>query len=154
MPATVLLIPFAAYAALDLFERLRASAWRSLLLRLLVLAPLAVLVHLPLVEDDRIHMAWYNLGNKYRTLDRWDEAIDAYHHSLEAYPKAISTHNNLALSYESAGYREEAIDAWTRVRTMAMRSRSRRHLERAERHLTLLEESKRVSPETLETASP
>jgi tetratricopeptide (TPR) repeat protein len=154
MPATVLLIPFAAQAALDLVARFRAAAWRALALRLLALLTLALLVHLPLVEDNRMHMAWYNLGNKYRTLERWDEAISAYQRSLEAYPRAISTHNNLALSYESAGHREEAISAWARVRTMAIRSRSRRHLERAERHLALLEEPGGVAPEALEPASP
>lgn len=138
MPANMLLIPFAAVAALDLVERLRECEIRPLGARLVGLALLAALVHLPLVEPNRMHMAWYNLGNKYRELERWDEAIDAYQKSLTEQPGAISTHNNLALAYESSGQEAKAIDSWRTVRRFGRRIGSSRHVERADRHLRAL----------------
>jgi hypothetical protein len=138
MPATLLLIPFAAFAAFDFTERLRSGKVRRLAAPLLALVLLIGLVQLPLVEENRMHMAWYNLGNKYRELGRWPEAVDAYQKSLEEQPSAISTYNNLALAYEDWGRREEAAEAWRAVRRIGRRIGSPRHIERAERHLKTL----------------
>jgi tetratricopeptide (TPR) repeat protein len=85
-----------------------------------------------------MHMAWYNLGNKYRELERWDEAIEAYRRSLALVPGAVSTHNNLALAYELGGRREEAIREWQIVAELGRRQRDRGRVERAERHLEAL----------------
>jgi 4-amino-4-deoxy-L-arabinose transferase-like glycosyltransferase len=139
LPATVLLIPFAAFATVDLIDRLRRREFRVASAEVAILVSLAFLVHLPLANENRMHMAYYNLANKYRELERWDEAIDAYRDSLAENPRAISTHNNLAVTFEHAGRREEAIKAWTLVGEMAARIRDRRRMERAARHLTELQ---------------
>ncbi len=138
MPATLLLLPFAAWTVVDLFGLARERAWSRLAPASVGLALLAVTVHLPLVSEARLHMAWYNLGNKYRTLERFDEAVAAYELALAEQPNAISTHNNLAIAYELGGRSEEAIAAWRRVATLGRRIGSPRHIERAERHLRAL----------------
>ena len=148
LPAIVLLMPFAAFAAIDLGESLarvagaatsaRAGEARSLALRVGGLLMLAWVVHLPLDGGGRMQMAYYNLGNKFRELERWDEAVEAYRDSLAENPHAISTHNNLALTFELAGRRGEAIEAWTRVGELAARLGDRTRMARAARHLAAL----------------
>ena len=108
-------------------------------IRVIALAALALFVHLPLANENRMHMAWYNLGNKYRELERWDEAVEAYRTSLESNEGAISTHNNMAVALERGGRIEEAIHAWRVVGALGRRIGSARHVERAERHLRTLE---------------
>ena len=72
-------------------------------------------------SDDRMHMAYYNLGNKYRELERWDEAIAAYTQSLRLVPGAVSTRNNLAVAYELGGRQDDAIREWRLLAAMARR---------------------------------
>lgn len=139
LPGVILFIPFAAFALIRIFDALRQRELRFLSIAAIGLAVSAVLVHLPLESSDRrMHMAYYNLGNKYKELERWDEAIAAYHDSLARVPDAISTRNNLALAFEGAGRREEAIAAWRDVLARAQRQRDRVRIERAERHLETL----------------
>ncbi|MDH3520400.1 MAG: tetratricopeptide repeat protein, partial [Myxococcales bacterium] len=86
-----------------------------------------------------LSVAYYNLGNRYRELARWDPAIDAYRESIRRNPGYISAHNNLAIAYESSGMHDaEAIAAWQRVRVMAEASGLRRYVTRADRHLETL----------------
>jgi tetratricopeptide (TPR) repeat protein len=146
MPAVLLLIPPAAYSAIELLDRLQRREWRALGLGVMALIALAVVVQLPLTSRNRLYMAWYNVGNKYRELERWDEAIEAYQASLRENPNAISTHNNLAVAYELGGRREEAIQAWRRVGSMAARSGDRLRMDRARRHLAELGASDGVPP--------
>lgn len=136
LPAVMVQIPFAAFALIDLGERIQRRAVAQAAWRLAAVALLALLVHLPLANENRMHMAYYNLGNKFRELERWDEAVAAYRDSLAENPKALSTHNNLALTLELAGRREEAIRAWTRVGEIAAAIGDRRRMERAARHIT------------------
>lgn len=145
MPATLLLLPFGGFAVLDLLRLVRERAWRPLAGATVVLALLIAWVQLPLVTGPRLHMAWYNLGNKYRTLERYDEAIAAYHEALAEQPDAISTHNNLAIAYELGGRTDEAIAAWRRVLALGRRIGSERHVERAQRHLRTLSGSSSAS---------
>ena len=135
MPATILLAPPAAFAAVELFDALRRRDLRLLGSCAGALVLLGLLVHLPLTSENRMHMAWYNLGNKYKELERWDEAIEAYRTSLAENPRAISTHNNLAMTFEQAGRREEAIEAWMIVGAMAAQRGDDVRIERAARHL-------------------
>ncbi|MFO0688451.1 MAG: glycosyltransferase family 39 protein [Myxococcota bacterium] len=140
MPGMVLLMPFAGFAVVRLVDAVRRRETGWLARTAIALAVLVVFVHLPLESSaGRMHMAWYNLGNKYRELERWDEAIAAYHASLRLVPDAISTRNNLALAYELGGHRDEAIGAWRDVLERARRSGDRLRVERAERHLAALE---------------
>lgn len=139
LPGVVVLVPFAAFALVRGFDALRAKEGRWLTGFCAALGVLVALVHLPLESSQgRMHMAWYNLGNKYRELERWDEAIEAYRRSLELVPGAVSTHNNLALAYELGGRREEAIREWQIVAELGRRQRDRGRVERAERHLEAL----------------
>ena len=137
MPATVVLLPFAAHTLVVAFDRLRESPFPSEWLGRSAVALMALfaLVHAPIASEERMHMAYYNLGNKFRALERWDEAIRAYQRSLAENPRAISTHNNLALAHEGAGNSRAAIDAWERVGDMAYRVGDRTRMERAARHL-------------------
>ncbi|MCP4906433.1 MAG: hypothetical protein GY910_15775 [bacterium] len=138
LPAVVLLIPFAAFAVIDLVDRFRGRDFRRVALLGPGIVALAFLTHLPLANENRMHMAYYNLGNKYRELERWDEAVGAYHASLAENPRAISTRNNLALTLELAGRKDAAIEAWRTVGEMAARLGDRSRMERAARHLTAL----------------
>lgn len=135
MPATVLFIPWAAFASVEIVEGLRRRELRFLGIAVASLALLTLLVHLPLASVNRMHMAWYNLGNKYKELERWEEATTAYRASLRENPNAISTHNNLALAFEGAGRREDAIEAWKIVGAMALKRGDGVRLERSTRHL-------------------
>ena len=139
LPGVLMFVPFAGFALVRGFDALRAREARWLAGAGAALALFAALVHLPLESSaGRMHMAWYNLGNKYRELERWDEAVDAYRRSLALVPGAVSTHNNLALAYELGGRREEAIREWEVVAELGRRQRDRGRVERAERHLEAL----------------
>ncbi len=140
LPGVLMLLPFAAFALVRIAEMLRAREGRWLAGWGAVLALLSVLVHLPLESSEgRMHMAYYNLANKFRELERWDEAIVAYRQSLRLVPGAVSTHNNLALAYELGGRREEAIREWQVVAELGRRQHDRSRVERAERHLQALQ---------------
>ncbi len=139
LPGVLMLVPLAAFALVRLFDAARSRDGRWLALAGGGLALFAAFVHLPLESSQgRMHMAWYNLANKYRELERWDEAIAAYHRSLELVPGAVSTHNNLALAYELGGRRDEAIREWRIVAELGRRQRDPDRVERAERHLEAL----------------
>ena len=47
------------------------------------LVALVVLTNLPLREDN-LYMAYFNLGNKLRSLQEWDRAVDSYAKSLDS----------------------------------------------------------------------
>ncbi|MBY0398695.1 tetratricopeptide repeat protein [Myxococcota bacterium] len=147
MPGMVLLMPFVGFAVVRIADAVRARELRWLASTAAALALLAAFVHLPLESSaGRMHMAWYNLGNQYRELERWDEAIAAYQKSLSLVPGAISTRNNLALAYELAGRREEAIRAWRDVLARARQTRDALRIERALRHLQTLEAEPTAPP--------
>ena len=135
-PGTVLMLPFAAFALIDLIRRIREADWRSATICVVCLALITGLVYWPMTSEKRLHMAWYNLGNQFRQLGRFDESVEAYHASLSLNPYSISTHNNLAIAYEAMGNRDQAIETWTRVRSMGVARKSSVYIERAERHLT------------------
>jgi tetratricopeptide (TPR) repeat protein len=151
LPGVVMLVPFAAFALVRIGEVLLArqgrwplwvAGWGA------ALALLTVFVHLPLESSEgRMHMAYYNLANKYRELERWDEAIAAYRESLRIVPGAVSTHNNLALAYELGGRREEAIREWQVVAELGRHQRDRSRVERAERHLQALQAGEPGAPD-------
>jgi 4-amino-4-deoxy-L-arabinose transferase-like glycosyltransferase len=139
LPGVLMFVPFAAFALVWIADAARARELRRLARAGAGLAVFTALVHLPLESSQgRMHMAWYNLGNKYRELERWDEAIAAYQRSLELLPGAVSTHNNLAVAYELGGRREEAIREWRIVAELGRRQRDPARIERAERHLEAL----------------
>jgi len=137
-PGTALMVPFAAYALVDLVKRALRSEWKGLAVRFAALFLVSIFVYWPLTSEKRLHMAWYNLGNRFRALERYEESINAYHKSLQISPNAISTHNNLALALEGSGDRVQAIQSWSKVRELALMRANAKYIERADRHLSAL----------------
>lgn len=155
LPGVLMLIPFAGEAVVRVADAIRARARARLAGAAIALALFAGFVHLPLESSEgRMHMAYYNLGNKFRELERWDEAIAAYRESLRLVPGAVSTHNNLAVAYELAGRRDEAIAEWTVVRELGLRQRDRGRVERADRHLETLKAPSQPVPPIVPPAAP
>jgi 4-amino-4-deoxy-L-arabinose transferase-like glycosyltransferase len=129
-----ILLIFAAYAVTTLVRRVRERRFAILGLAAGWLAVLAVFVHQDMGEEN-LYMAYFNLGNKYRQLERYEEAIAAYEKSLELDPNYIGSHNNLALAYEGAGRNEEATERWREVFRRAQRAGDAPRVDRAARHL-------------------
>ncbi|MEM7409782.1 MAG: glycosyltransferase family 39 protein [Myxococcota bacterium] len=137
MPALPVLMVFAGAGAVALYDGLRAQEWRRLALPALGAVTALAIALLPMGKDS-LHMAHYNLGNKYADLDRTDEAIASFERSIALRPRFISSHNNLAIAYEKQERNEDAIAAWNRVLELSVEQRDRRRYVRAVRHLTLL----------------
>ena len=138
IPAIPVLAIFGAAGLVQLLDAVHARRWKRVGLATALLVALSFAVHRPILREN-LSMAYYNLGNRYRELERWDRAIDAYHESLRRDAGYISAHNNLAIAYERSGVHEaEAIQAWERVRGLAEARGLDRYVERAERHLRAL----------------
>ena len=135
MPAAIALLPFAAFAVVCLFDTLRQREFRALGVQVIGLAICTAFVHLPTEPENRMAMAYFNLANKYRDLERWDEAETAYRDSIRENPLSAAPHNNLAITYELSGQTDKAISTWITVGRMANKSGDRVRLERAARHL-------------------
>jgi 4-amino-4-deoxy-L-arabinose transferase-like glycosyltransferase len=134
-PVVPVLIVFAASGALALWDAARAGKIRRLAAALLALALFALLVHLPLVEEN-LSMAHYNLANRYKAMEKWDLAIAEYWKSLERDASYLPAYNNLALAYEGTGSNDrEAIVTWERVLELAEKRGLEREREVATRHL-------------------
>jgi tetratricopeptide (TPR) repeat protein len=88
--------------------------------------------------SENLYKAHFNVGNKYRALERWDEAIDSYGQSLSISPGFISAHNNLALAYEGADRLQEATETWRIVLAWSRKHGDTSRAERAVRHLQAL----------------
>ncbi len=113
---------------------LRARRARSLLGVGVALAGLSLAVHWPLAREN-LGIAYYNLGNRFRAQGQIERAIGAYQESMRRSRGYLSAYNNLALAYEEAGRRDEALAAWNAVRALAQKQGSTGHVLRAERHL-------------------
>jgi tetratricopeptide (TPR) repeat protein len=138
MVVVPVLMIFAAQTVVRVIEAVRARQIRVLAGVLAGLVAASLVVHLDRGSED-LYMAYYNLGNKYKSLERWDEAIGAFQRSLELNPRFISTYNNLALAYEGTGSNDaEAIALWRQILQWSQRSGDERRIERARRHLATL----------------
>jgi len=138
MPAIPALAIFAAAGLVEFADLARARRWgRAVVAALLVLGFWHV-THRDLIRED-LSVAYYNLGNRYRELARWDDAIGAYRESLLRNPSYTSAYNNLAIAYERSGAHDaEAIEIWERVRALGEARGLERYVERADRHLRAL----------------
>jgi 4-amino-4-deoxy-L-arabinose transferase-like glycosyltransferase len=142
MPVAPFLVVFAAYAAVWMGERLRARRAAAVGLAVAGLALAIGVTQVDLVNEtgDRF-IAHYNLGNKYRQLERFEDAIAEYEASIAQNPEYISAQHNLALLCERLpGHRERAVAAWKRVLELGNRARDAAYVERAKRHLARLSE--------------
>jgi tetratricopeptide (TPR) repeat protein len=139
-PIVPVLLVFAAYATIWLLDQLRQRRWAPLSIALVALVPATAVANWKIAEDD-LSVAYYNLGNKYRTLGEYELAVAQYDRSLEINRSYISAHNNLALALEgSARPRAEAVRAWQTVRAMGEQRGLARYVEIADRHLAALAE--------------
>lgn len=138
MPVVPVLMIFAASTVVQLVDLARNREGRRFGLLVGWLAVAALVVHRDMGREN-LYMAHFNVGNKYRELGRYEEAIESYARSLAIAPDFISTHNNLALAYEGAGRREQAIEAWRRVLAWSQQHGDRVRAERATRHLRELD---------------
>jgi 4-amino-4-deoxy-L-arabinose transferase-like glycosyltransferase len=134
MPIVPVLMVFAAHALARIYRAVRRRELGFCGLTLGWLAVLGIGVNLELGSEN-LHMAYYNLGNKYRDLGRWQRAIDSYGASLAINPGFVSSFNNLALAYEGAGRVEEAIEVWQAVLGWSVQHGDVGRIERAKRHL-------------------
>lgn len=138
MPFEVLLLPFAGFAAVEIWDALRARRWPRLALAGALLAASTAVVHIPL-PGPNLSMAYYNLGNKHRSLQEWEPAIESYVQALRIDGSNISFWNNLAIALESSGdHPEQAVEAWRTVLRWGRLRDNARYTERAERHLRAL----------------
>jgi tetratricopeptide (TPR) repeat protein len=139
---------FAAASLVWLWDALRARRGAALLPSLAGLGLACWVVHLPL-GDDQLEKAYSQLGDRYRSLEQWDLAIDAYGKSLSYDPSNISDWAKLALSFEEVeGERKQAVWVWNHVAKFAERWRLELFSERAERHLDALGAEPHVHPES------
>lgn len=138
LPVVPLLAIFASFALVSAFDAVRRQRWRQLVALLAAAGVAAAVVNAPAAREG-LSVAYYNLGNRYKTLERWELAIAAYGKSISRNPGYLSAHNNLALVYERTGeHREEAIRSWSHILDTAKRQNLARYVERAERHLRAL----------------
>ncbi|MGE4652172.1 MAG: glycosyltransferase family 39 protein [Myxococcota bacterium] len=138
MPFEVLLLPFAGFAAVEIWDTLRAKQWPRLAFAAALLVASIAIVHIPL-PGPNLSMAYYNLGNKYRSLQEWEPAIESYVQALRIDRSNISFWNNLAIALEnSADHHEQAVEAWRTVLRWGQQRGNARYTERAERHLRAL----------------
>jgi tetratricopeptide (TPR) repeat protein len=102
MPAVPVLAVFAAFALVSAFRFSRARDVRRLALvtGLALLATFAVNWRVP--RED-LSMAYFNLGNAYSEVGRYEHAVAAYMTALDSAPNYLSTWNNLAVAYEESG---------------------------------------------------
>ena len=137
IPVVPVFIIFAGAAVVWLFDAARMRR-REFGIALVGLGTAAVMTNISLHTQD-LSVAYYNLGNKYRLMNRHEEAIAQYRASLDINSSYISAHNNLALSLELSGrHRDEAIAAWTRLGEIGRARGLKQYVERAERHLNAL----------------
>lgn len=137
IPAYPALALFASFGLAESWRRLRGGAAKSLIVPIVAALALAIAGRAAPASED-LSIAYYNLANSYRSAGDWTRAVDAYQEALERRPEYVSSHNNLALTYEAMGREEEARRAWRRVRELARAQGLPAHVERAERHLAEL----------------
>jgi len=138
MPFEVMLLPFAGFVSVEFWDALRARRARRLALTAALLAIGTAVAFLPLPRPN-LSMAYYNLGNKYRNQERWEQAIESYVQAMKIDRSNVSFWNNLAIALEGAGNRNpQAIEVWRSVERWGLMYDNARYTERARRHLRAL----------------
>ncbi len=134
LPLVPVLLVFAAHTVVEAVALARQRDWKRIGLVAGWVVVLALVVHRDMGREN-LFMAHFNVGNKYRDLGRYEEAIASYQKSLAINRGYISTWNNLALAYEGAGREPEAIEAWRLVLARSVEHGDATRTERAARHL-------------------
>jgi tetratricopeptide (TPR) repeat protein len=50
-------------------------------------------------RDPKNNIAWSELGDLYRKLNRWEDAVEAYQHALQIKPDFVTAHSGLEAAY-------------------------------------------------------
>jgi predicted Zn-dependent protease len=77
-------------------------------------------------------LVWYGLASEYFKLERWSEATDALHRTVQLNPDYTAAYQMLGTSLLSQGKLEEARRAWTQGIEAANRTgawKARQHME-------------------------
>jgi tetratricopeptide (TPR) repeat protein len=135
--AVPVLALFAAAGIAAVVRAFRGRRVREIAALGLSLAGLAVAVNWPIAREN-LGIAWYNVANRYRERGEYERAIDAYVRALREVPGYLSAYNNLARTFEDAGRKDDAVEAWRALQVLAERQGSAQHVERARRHLAAL----------------
>lgn len=149
VPAIPLLCVVAALTVDTCIEAVRGRRWKSALAIIVFVGLAAPLVNLKLDDSEASRfMMHYNLGNRFRKQGHLERASMEYQESLRLQPLYLPARNNLALCLENMPQKNrEAIDQWRLVLQSAQERGSALYIERARRHLLLLEQA----PPPLET---
>ncbi|MBW2278941.1 MAG: glycosyltransferase family 39 protein, partial [Deltaproteobacteria bacterium] len=141
MPVVPFFVIFAAFGLAWLLERIAHFKAAPVLAAIVGLTAAVAVTQLDLTDEDQARfMVHYNLGNKYRLIGRRDLALAEYERSIDLDSTYISAHHNLALlSEEQPLDVERAIAAWKQVLHLALQRGDRVYIERARRHLHVLE---------------
>jgi 4-amino-4-deoxy-L-arabinose transferase-like glycosyltransferase len=145
MPVVPFFAIFAALGLVWLLERIARFRPAPVLAAIVGLTAAVAVTQLDLTDESQARfMIHYNLGNKYRLIGRRDLALAEYERSIELDPTYISAHHNLALlSEEQPMDVERAIEAWKQVLELGIRRGDRDYVERARKHLLVLERMNR-----------
>ncbi len=140
MPVAPFLVLFAAYGVIWLAERIRDRRMLPLGLAAGALALGIAVTQMDLVDETGSrYMVHYNLGNKFRQMEKIDRAVEEYERSIDLNPHYISSHHNLALMTERMPeHRARAVAAWERVLELGEKNKDSMYIERARQHLRYL----------------
>ena len=111
LPLMVFLLPFSAFTVVSIWTALRARELKRLALILMVLAPAAVVVNLPILSRAPfLSQSRTLLGNIHYSEGRRGEAIGEYRTAVEIDRRNSIALNNLAFAYfEEGGRLQEAL---------------------------------------------
>lgn len=98
-PAVVAVIPLAAFAAVWLYDRFKARAWKTGSIAVAVLIVLFVFVHQEVVRGEVLWTKHYSVGVIYNNRGRVAEAIQEYKRSIALNPQFAPSRINLANIY-------------------------------------------------------
>ncbi|MCU0662038.1 MAG: glycosyltransferase family 39 protein [Myxococcota bacterium] len=143
VPALPLLCVVAAVAVHRGIDALHAKQWRTLIVFATALFAAVPVVNLCLDDPQASQfMVAYNLGNRFRNQGKLEQAAQEYNRSLSLQPEYLPAHNNLALCLEGIpGQERSAIQQWRIVLEAGQSRGEALYIERARRHLLVLEQA-------------
>ncbi|MEZ4217858.1 MAG: tetratricopeptide repeat protein [Myxococcota bacterium] len=117
-PVVPALLLFAAAALVDTADALRARHVRRVAARALALAALLVVAHLP-IAPSHLHVAHFNLANRYRARGDLERAVAHYEAALRIAARHLASIDALARTLEELGRRDRAIAGFRYLRDVA-----------------------------------
>jgi len=138
MPLVAFFVIFAAYAICWLLETLRKRHLTHLGMATFALLFFSWFTYLD-VHSSGVYMSYYNLGNKYRAMQKWELAQQQYEQSIKSNNNYISSHNNLAIVYgKKKEWHDKALREWNIVLDMGQKRNDAKYIKRARRNINKL----------------